>query len=298
MQPIKKAVFPVGGLGTRFLPATKSQPKEMLTIVDKPLIQYAVEEAIDAGVEQFIFVTGKGKTSIEDHFDHSSDLEYLMKELGKLEAAEAYMPFVEEAGNFMYIRQNQPKGLGHAVWCARHAVGNEPFAVLLADDFIYGTPTCMREMVACYNQHQGNVVAVQQVPKQDTDKYGIVETSGANGHTHHIASLVEKPAVGTVDSNLAIVGRYILQPDIFTHIDTQHKGAGGEIQLTDAMQALLAKQEFRGVEFSGLRFDCGNKGGMMAANVHVAYHRDDIRDEFLSSLSPEMTITKEVKKCA
>ena len=274
MKPVRKAVFPVAGLGTRFLPATKAIPKEMLTIVDKPLIQYAVEEALEAGIEQIIFVTGRGKSALEDHFDISYELEATMKGRGKsLHLIEGIR---QKPGSPVYVRQQEPLGLGHAVWCARDIVGDEPFAVFLPDELMVGTPGFMRQMVEAYAKVGGNVIGALEVPDCETDKYGIISPGRRDGRLTEVTALVEKPAKGTAPSNLMIPGRYILQPEVMRILERQEKGAGGEIQLTDAMAQLIGNQPFHGFTFDGQRFDCGDKAGFVQANLALALARDDI----------------------
>ena len=261
---IKTAIFPVGGLGTRFLPATKAMPKEMLPVVDKPLIQYAVEEAAEAGIEEFIFVTGRNKTAIEDHFDHSFELEATLAAKGKDEALDVVKSMLHNPGSVMYVRQQQPAGLGHAVWCARHLIGAEPVAVLLADDLILGK-SCVREMVESYNG--GNMVAVMDVPRDQTGAYGIVTPGADDGRIVQIEGLVEKPDPAAAPSSIAVVGRYIITPQVFETLAAQERGAGGEIQLTDALAKQIGSAPFTGIRFSGERFDCGSKLGFLQANV-------------------------------
>ena len=274
MKPVRKAVFPVAGLGTRFLPATKSMPKEMLTIVDKPLIQYAVEEALEAGIEQIIFVTGRGKSALEDHFDISYELEATMKGRGKsLALIESIR---QKPGSPVYVRQQEPLGLGHAVWCARDIVGDEPFAVLLPDELMSGTPGFMKQMVDAYAQVGGNVIGALEVADGETDKYGIISPGARDGRLTEVTALVEKPARGSAPSNLMIPGRYILQPEVMRILERQEKGAGGEIQLTDAMAQLIGKQPFHGFTFDGQRYDCGDKAGFVQANLALALARADI----------------------
>ena len=273
---IKKAIFPVGGLGTRFLPATKAMPKEMLPVVDKPLIQYAVEEAAEAGVEEFIFVTGRNKTAIEDHFDHSFELEETLAAKGKDEALGLVKDMLHNPGSVFYVRQQQPAGLGHAVWCARHLVGPEPVAVLLADDLILGT-SCVKEMVMAYSG--GNMVAVMDVPREQTGSYGIVTPGQDDGRLVQVDGLVEKPDPASAPSNIAVVGRYIISPEVFETLAAQERGAGGEIQLTDALAKQIGKAPFSGVRFSGERFDCGSKLGFLQANVAFGLNNDAMRDQ-------------------
>ena len=273
---IKKAIFPVGGLGTRFLPATKAMPKEMLPVVDKPLIQYAVEEAAEAGVEEFIFVTGRNKTASEDHFDHSFELEATLAAKGKDEALHLVKDMLHTPGSVFYVRQQQPAGLGHAVWCARHLVGSEPVAVLLADDLILGA-SCVKEMVDAYKA--GNMVAVMDVPHEQTGSYGIVTPSADDGRILLVEGLVEKPDPSSAPSNIAVVGRYIITPEVFETLAAQESGAGGEIQLTDALAKRIGKAPFFGVRFSGERFDCGSKLGFLQANVAFGLDNDAMRDQ-------------------
>jgi UTP--glucose-1-phosphate uridylyltransferase len=274
IKPLRKAVFPVGGLGTRFLPATKAMPKEMLPIVDRPLIQYAVDEAIEAGIEQMIFVTGRGKSAIEDHFDIAFELETTMSGRGKsLEILEATRL---KPGAVAYVRQQEPMGLGHAVWCARDIVGDEPFAVLLADDFMVGKPGCLRQMVEAYNRVGGNLICAEEVPDDQTHRYGIITPGIRDGSLTEVKGLVEKPAPGTAPSNLSVIGRYILQPEVMRVLEGQDKGAGGEIQLTDAMARMIGDQPFHGLTFAGTRYDCGDKAGFIQANIAVALERADI----------------------
>ncbi|MBB5686541.1 UTP--glucose-1-phosphate uridylyltransferase GalU [Sphingobium boeckii] len=274
MKRVRKAVFPVGGLGTRFLPATKAIPKEMLPIVDRPLIQYAVDEAIEAGIEQMIFVTGRGKSAIEDHFDIAYELEHTMSSRGKsLEILDATRL---KPGNVAYVRQQEPMGLGHAVWCARDIVGDEPFAVLLADDFMVGQPGCLKQMIAAYERTGGNLICAQEVPDDQTHQYGIITPGTRDGALTEVKGLVEKPKPGTSPSNLSVIGRYILQPEVMRVLETQEKGAGGEIQLTDAMAVMIGDQPFHGVTFDGRRYDCGDKAGYVKANMAIALERADI----------------------
>ena len=273
-KPIRKAVFPVAGLGTRFLPATKSVPKELLPVVDRPLIQYAVDEAIEAGIEQMIFVTGRGKSAIEDHFDIAFELEATMSGRGKsLEVLDATRL---KPGAVAYVRQQEPMGLGHAVWCARHIVGDEPFAVLLADDFMLGKPGCLKQMVEAYNKIGGNLICAEEVPDDQTHRYGIITPGARDGSLTEVKGLVEKPAPGTAPSNLSVIGRYILQPEVMRVLAGQEKGAGGEIQLTDAMARMIGDQPFHGLTFAGTRYDCGDKAGFIQANIAVALERADI----------------------
>lgn len=277
----RKAVFPVAGLGTRFLPATKAIPKEMLTVVDRPVIQYAVDEAVEAGIEHFVFVTGRGKGAIEDHFDIAYELEATLKARGKtaeIAQLEATRP---AAGAASFVRQQEPLGLGHAVWCARDMIGGEPFALALPDMLIHAPRGCFAQMMDVYERHGGNVIAVEEVPHEHVNRYGVVALADDLGHaTHRISGMVEKPKVEEAPSNLIVSGRYILQPEIFAKLETQKPGAGGEIQLTDAMIALMAGQDFFSYRFEGTTYDCGDKIGFLAANVALALARTDIAPAF------------------
>ncbi|HLF59148.1 MAG TPA: UTP--glucose-1-phosphate uridylyltransferase GalU [Alphaproteobacteria bacterium] len=278
-KPIRKAVFPVGGLGTRFLPATKAMPKEMLPVVDKPLIQWAVEEAQQAGIEQFIFVTGRGKTVIEDHFDHAFELSEILAKRGKAAALGAITEILEKPGQVVYTRQRQPLGLGHAVWCARNLIGDEPFAVLLADDLVLAGVPCLKQMVTAYNGLGGNMVAVMDVPREHASRYGMLDVADEKGKLVRARGLVEKPEPSASPSTLAVIGRYILVPEVFPHLSRGEEGAGGEIQLTDAIAACLGEAPLHGLRFEGKRFDCGNKAGFLEANIAFALERDDLRDD-------------------
>ena len=284
-ERIRKAVFPVGGLGTRFLPATKAVPKEMLPVVDKPLIQYAVEEALAAGVDEMIFVTGRGKATIEDHFDHLPELRRTLAERRKTAGLAAVDGAVLAPGRIAYTRQQQPLGLGHAVWCARELVGDEPFAVLLADDLVLADRPCLAQLVDVHARTGGNVVAVMDVPRAHTDRYGILETGADDGALAEVKGLVEKPHPADAPSTLSVIGRYILQPGVFAELSRQEVGAGGEIQLTDAMAQLIGKAPFHGLRFAGRRFDCGDKAGFLEANLAFALARDDLGAEVRSFLS-------------
>jgi len=273
-KPIRKAVFPVAGLGTRFLPATKAVPKELLPVVDRPLLQYAVDEAREAGIEQMIFVTGRGKQAIEDYFDIAFEVEATQNARGKsifaLEGTRL------ATGAAVFLRQQEPLGLGHAIWCAREIVGDEPFAVILPDEFLRGTPGCMKQMVEAYEKVGGNLVCAHEVPMDETHNYGVINPGTRAGRLTEILGLVEKPAPGTAPSNLILPGRYILQPEVMTILATQAKGAGGEIQLTDAMASLIGQQPFHGMTFEGHRFDCGSVAGYVEANLALALERKDI----------------------
>ena len=278
-KAVRKAIFPVGGLGTRFLPATKAMPKEMLPVVDKPLIQYAVEEARAAGIEQFIFVTGRGKTAIEDHFDYSADLHHALISRDKHDLWNLLEPTMMPAGQVAYTRQPEPLGLGHAVWCARDLIRDEPFAVLLADDLILSAEPCLKQMVEVHAQVGGNMVAVMDVPSEHTNRYGIVDPkpgAGSDPRLVEVKGLVEKPRPADAPSTLAVIGRYILQPEVFVNLDRQERGAGGEIQLTDALADLIGLMPFHGVRFAGRRFDCGDKVGFLEANIAFALERADM----------------------
>ncbi|WP_108682879.1 UTP--glucose-1-phosphate uridylyltransferase GalU [Methyloceanibacter sp. wino2] len=277
---IRKAVFPVAGLGTRFLPATKAMPKEMLTVVDRPLIQHVVDEAREAGIEHLIFVTGRNKGAIEDHFDRQPELEETLAARGKTEALEILADCLPDAGEASFVRQQAPLGLGHAVWCAREIVGHEPFAVILPDVLVQAPGKgCLAQMLDVYNKHGGNILAVEPVPDDQTKNYGVVATGDAEGNVFPVTGMVEKPAPGTAPSNLTILGRYILQPEIFDLLSEQGAGSGGEIQLTDSMLKLLTTQPFYAVEYEGRAFDCGSKSGFLAANVAYALERPDLRDD-------------------
>ncbi|MEB3702683.1 UTP--glucose-1-phosphate uridylyltransferase [Candidatus Bealeia paramacronuclearis] len=274
---IRKAIFPVGGLGTRFLPATKAMPKEMLPVIDKPLIQYAVEEALASGIEQLIFVTGRGKTAIEDHFDHSYELEDTLEERGKLEELEEVRSFVPGPGQISYVRQQKPLGLGHAVWCARHLIDEgEPFAVILADDLIKSQTPCLKQMIEAY-PHQGSMMAVMEVPEQDVSKYGIFDVSKTQNNCIFGKGLVEKPTILQSPSRYAVIGRYILSYDVMMTLNSQEPGKGGEIQLTDAIARTIQGDNLSGLLFEGTRFDCGSKEGMLEATLAYALDRNDLR---------------------
>ncbi|MCW4461905.1 UTP--glucose-1-phosphate uridylyltransferase GalU [Sphingomonas sp. BT-65] len=274
MKPVRKAILPVGGLGTRFLPATKAMPKEMLPIVDRPLIQYAVDEAREAGIEQLIFVTSRGKSVIEDHFDHAFELETTMEHRGK--SIDILEGTLATPGDFLFIRQQQPLGLGHAVWCARRVIGDEPFAVLLPDDLMQGSPGCLRQMVEAYAKVGGNLICAEEIAPADTRKYGIITPGTRDGVLTEVKGLVEKPDPAEAPSNLGIIGRYILQPEVMDILANQEEGAGGEIQLTDAMAQLIGRQAFHGVTFQGRRFDCGDKSGFVTATVAFAMEQREI----------------------
>jgi len=277
IKPVRKAVFPVAGLGTRFLPATKAIPKEMLPIVDRPLIQYAVDEAREAGIEQLIFVTGRGKTAIVEHFDTAFELESTMRDRGKsLEMLEATRI---KPGNLVTVRQQVPMGLGHAIWCARAVIGNEPFAIFLPDELMIGEKGCMKQMVEAYHKTGGNLISVLEVPREEVSSYGVIAPGRTQGNLTEVTGLVEKPKVDVAPSNLIISGRYILQPEVMTVLETQGKGAGGEIQLTDAMAQMIGHQPFHAVTFDGKRYDCGSKVGFIEATLALALAREDMSAE-------------------
>jgi len=279
MKRVRKAIFPVGGLGTRFLPATKAMPKEMLPVVDKPLIQYAVEEASAAGIEDFIFVTGRGKTAIEDHFDYSHELHSTLVERNKPKELEAISTLLPIPGQVVYLRQQEPLGLGHAVWCARRLVEEEPVAVLLADDLIKAPVPCLKQMVDAYAEKGGNILAVMDVPRDQTSRYGVLNPGHDDGRLVEVKGLVEKPKPAEAPSTACVIGRYILQPEIFKELDRQDVGAGNEIQLTDAMARLIGRQPFHGLRFQGRRFDCGDKAGFIEATIAYALDHPDIGGE-------------------
>ncbi|WP_299399294.1 UTP--glucose-1-phosphate uridylyltransferase GalU [Pelagibius sp.] len=290
--PIRKAVLPVGGLGTRFLPATKAIPKEMLPVVDKPLIQYGVEEARAAGIEEIVFVTSRGKAAIEDHFDHHWELMATLEARGKTAELELARSMMATAGKISYTRQPEALGLGHAVWCARALVGREPFAVILPDDLVLGQPGCLSQLVDAYEKVGGNLVAVEDVPREHTNRYGILDVVSDDGRLAEAKGLVEKPRPDVAPSTLSIIGRYILQPEVFDELDRQERGAGNEIQLTDAMARTIGRQPFHGLRFEGRRFDCGNKAGFLEANFAYALEREDLAPaarEILSRYSAKVS---------
>jgi UTP--glucose-1-phosphate uridylyltransferase len=273
----------VAGLGTRLLPATKSIPKEMITVVDRPLIQYAVDEAREAGIEQLIFVTGRGKAALVDYFDTAFELEATMR--GKGKSLDPLEPSRVGFGNLVTVRQQQPLGLGHAVWCAREIVGDEPFAVLLPDELMLGQPNCLAQMMQAYEKVGGNLVAALEIPASETHSYGVIDPGARDGRLTEIRGMVEKPAPGTAPSNLMLPGRYILQPEVMRELDAQEPGAGGEIQLTDAMAKLIGRQPFHAYEFEGERHDCGNAAGFVIANLAVALQRGDIKPQVQAYLA-------------
>ena len=283
-QRVRKAVLPVAGLGTRFLPATKAMPKEMLTVVDRPVIQYAVDEARQAGIEHFVFVTGRNKGVIEDHFDRQYELEHTLEVRGKTEALKELQRDLPSAGQSSFTRQQEPLGLGHAVWCARELVGNQPFALLLPDMVFMAKPGVLKQMMDTYEVNGGNIIGVEEVDPKDVSSYGIVGRGEGPDTGFQITSMVEKPKPADAPSNLIISGRYILQPEIFNLLSEQTKGAGGEIQVTDAMQILMRSQSFTGVKYQGKVFDCGSKIGFLTANVAFALDREDISSDFRKAI--------------
>jgi UTP--glucose-1-phosphate uridylyltransferase len=275
--PVRKAVFPVAGLGTRILPATKAMPKEMLPVVDRPLIHYAIEEAKAAGIEQFYFVTGRAKSAIEDHFDVAYELEATLRERGKTEQFNELQSWLPAAGDVAYTRQQRPLGLGHAVWCARHLVGDEPFAVLLVDDLMACEPPCLQQMVEVYEETGGNVVAVVEVPREHTNRYGVLDIVEDDGRLARARGVVEKPDPAAAPSNLTIIGRYIIQPEVFGHLEDMKPGSGNEIQLTDGLAALIADgQPFHGLRATGRRFDCGDRLGYLEANIALGLEHPEL----------------------
>ncbi|MEZ0117335.1 UNVERIFIED_ORG: UTP--glucose-1-phosphate uridylyltransferase [Heyndrickxia coagulans] len=282
MQKIKKAIIPAAGLGTRFLPATKAMPKEMLPIVDKPTIQYIVEEAIDSGIEDIIIVTGKGKRAIEDHFDHAFELEDNLIKKEKFDLLEKVRQPAEV--DIHYIRQKEPKGLGHAIWCARKFIGNEPFAVLLGDDIIQAEPPCLKQMIDVYEQVHSSVIAVMEVAREETNRYGIIDPLDQKGRIYDVKGFVEKPKVEEAPSNVAIIGRYILTPEIFDFLSLQKTGSGGEIQLTDAIEQLNEIQKVYAYAYEGKRYDVGEKFGFIKSTIEMALSREDLRDDLLRYL--------------
>ena len=287
-KPVRIAVFPVAGLGTRFLPATKAVPKEMLTVVDKPVVQYAVEEAKEAGIEQFVFVTGRGKQIIEDHFDHAYELESLLSGRGKTKELDSLLESLPASGSVFFTRQQKPLGLGHAVWCARHLVGEEPFAVLLPDDLMVGKRGALAQMIDVYNQVGGGVVvAAEEKPREELNRYGVFAIGATKGNAVEVTGMVEKPKPAAAPSRLTAIGRYIIQPEIFADLDRKEKGAGGEIQLTDSLARLIGRVPFHAVKTDCERYDCGDKVGFLKANIAMGLQRADIRSglkDFLSRL--------------
>lgn len=278
-KPLRKAVLPVAGLGTRFLPATKAMPKEMLTVVDRPLIQYAIDEAREAGIEEFCLITGRGKDSLIDYFDIAYELEATLRERNKLDTLKALEPSTIEAGSLVAVRQQEPLGLGHAIWCARSFIGDDPFAILLPDDIVKSGTSCVKQLVDAYNQTGGNVVAVTEVPREHTNRYGILDIGKDDGRLVEVKGLVEKPKPEDAPSNLSIIGRYVLTPDVMTHLSKLEKGAGGEVQLTDAMAKTIGHVPFHGLRYEGERFDCGNKIGFLEAQIAFSLERPDLADD-------------------
>jgi UTP--glucose-1-phosphate uridylyltransferase len=293
IKKVTKAIFPVAGLGTRFLPATKSIPKEILTLVDRPLIQYAIDEARAAGIKEFIFVTSRGKSALEDYFDHSPELEATLRRAGKDALLEILRETNMDSGAIAYVRQNRPLGLGHAVWCARRLVGDEPFAVLLPDDVIAAEKPCLQQMVEAYAQTGGNIVAAMEIPVERTSSYGVLDVQEDMGSIVSVKGMVEKPKAGEAPSNLAVIGRYILSPKVMSNLDKLKPGAGGEIQLTDAIaqEAALPGTVF-GYRFRGQRYDCGSKAGFLQATVAFGLSRPDLRDEFSAYLNDMVAMQK------
>ena len=282
---VKKAIFPVAGLGTRFLPATKALSKEMFPVVDKPLIQYALEEAREAGIEEYIFVTGRSKSTIQGHFGRSYELEKILIDNNKSELVEEIKSWVPDPSQISYVRQQKALGLGHAVWCARNNIGDEPFAVLLADDLVLSNPGCLAQMMEVYAEVKGNVVAIEEVPMEKVNRYGVLDIESEDGVVVKAKGLVEKPNPEVAPSNLSIIGRYILQPDVFRKLDNQEKGAGNEVQLTDAIAETLNDIPFHGFKFAGKRFDCGSRLGYLEANLAYALERPSMKDDILNIIN-------------
>jgi UTP--glucose-1-phosphate uridylyltransferase len=290
---IRKAIIPAAGLGTRFLPATKAQPKEMLPIVDKPTLQYIIEEAVDSGIEEILIITGRNKQSIEDHFDKSVELELVLESKGKYDLLEIVRK-ISDMVNIHYIRQKEPKGLGHAIYCAKSFIGNEPFAVLLGDDIVDGNPPCLRQMIEMYDQYKVSILGVQEIPTEDVSKYGIVKGHMIEDRVYKVKDLIEKPAVEEAPSNIAILGRYIINPEIFNILEHTKPGKGGEIQLTDALRELTKKEAMYAYKFRGKRYDVGDKLGFLQATVEFALKRKDLKEEFLKYLAG--IVEKETKR--
>ena len=293
VKKVTKAVFPVAGQGTRFLPATKSIPKEIMTLVDRPLIQYAIDEARAAGIKEFIFVTSRGKSALEDYFDHSPELESTLKRQGKTELLEILRDTNMDSGAIAYVRQNRPMGLGHAVWCARRLIGNEPFAVLLPDDVIAADKPCLQQMIEAYSQTGGNMVAAMEVPPEKASSYGVLDIGEDMGSIVQAKGMVEKPKLDEAPSNLAVIGRYILTPEVLTNLNRMKQGAGGEIQLTDAIaEEIKNNQNVYGFRFRGQRYDCGSKAGFLQATVAFGLERPDLRVDFSAYLHDMMAQQK------
>lgn len=296
---VTKAIFPVAGMGTRFLPATKSVPKEIMTLVDRPLVQYAIDEARAAGITEFIFVTSRGKGALEDYFDSAPQLEQALRKSGKKELLEILKSTNMDSGEVAYLRQHKPLGLGHAVWCARRLIGDEPFAVILPDDVITASTPCLRQMVDAFDETQSNIVAAMEVPDDKTSSYGILDIEEHRGDLVLTKGMVEKPAPGTQPSNLAVIGRYILTPTVLEMLNKMQVGAGGEIQLTDAIDdARNAGEDVYGFRFEGQRYDCGSKSGFLQATVAFALEREDLRDDLRAFLQDIMMSEKAVSKAA
>ena len=291
-KKVIKAVFPVAGLGTRFLPATKSIPKEIMTLVDRPLIQYAIDEARAAGIKEFIFVTSRGKSALEDYFDDAPELEAALKKKGKTDLLEALRDTNMDSGAIAYVRQNRPQGLGHAVWCARRLIADEPFAVLLPDDVIATEKPCLQQMIEAYAEVGGNMVAAMEVPPEKASSYGVLDVAEDMGSVVRAKGMVEKPAPGTEPSNLAVIGRYILTPKVLTNLNRMKQGAGGEIQLTDAIAEEVENGTVHGFRFRGQRYDCGSKAGFLQATVAFGLARPDLRDELADFLSQMVALPK------
>jgi UTP--glucose-1-phosphate uridylyltransferase len=289
MKRVRKAIIPAAGLGTRFLPATKAMPKEMLPIIDKPTIQYIVEEAVASGIEDIIIVTGKGKRAIEDHFDIAHELEQNLLEKGKLDILEK-VRYATNLADIHYIRQKEPKGLGHAVWCARNFIGDEPFAVLLGDDIVQSETPCLKQLINIYEETHSSVIGVQSVPDDETHRYGIVEPLDQVGRRYQVNNFIEKPKAGTAPSNLAILGRYILTPEIFMFLEQQEAGAGGEIQLTDAIQKLNQIQRVFAYDFEGKRYDVGEKSGFVKTTIEFALQEPTLRKEILAFMEEKIKV--------
>lgn len=293
VKKVTKAIFPVAGQGTRFLPATKSIPKEIMTLVDRPLIQYAIDEARAAGIKEFIFVTSRGKSALEDYFDHSPELESTLKRQGKTELLQVLRDTNMDSGAIAYVRQNRPMGLGHAVWCARRLIGNEPFAVLLPDDVIAADKPCLQQMIEAYAQTGGNMVAAMEVPPEKACSYGVLDIGEDMGSIVQVKGMVEKPKLEDAPSNLAVIGRYILTPEVLTNLNRMKQGVGGEIQLTDAIaEEIKNKGNVYGFRFRGQRYDCGSKAGFLQATVAFGLERPDLRDEFSTYLNDMMAQQK------
>ena len=290
-KTVRKAIIPAAGLGTRFLPATKSQPKEMLPIVDKPTLQYIIEEAIESGIEEILIVTGRSKKSIEDHFDRSVELELELEQKGKTEVLKMVQD-ISNMVNIHYIRQKEPKGLGHAIYCAKSFIGNEPFAVLLGDDIVDSEKPCLKQLIEAYNEYKTSILGVQEVDKQDTDKYGILDAKYIENRVYKVKDMIEKPKVEEAPSNIAILGRYIITPDIFDILENQEPGKGGEIQLTDALKTLVAHKAIYAYNFEGKRYDVGDKLGFLEATVDFALKRPELRDKFIEFLEDRINDSK------